>query len=634
MDIDSNILSDKDRNKIKDLKNRKVESIVEEFVKLCKPSKVTVITDSKEDIDYVRNLPLKNGEETALATKGHTIHFDGYYDQARDKAHTVVLLPEGKSLGKHINQMNREKGLKEIMKIFDGSMKGKECLVRFFCLGPTNSVFSIPALQLTDSAYVAHSEDLLYRPGYEEFKRLNGSPEFFYFIHSAGELTEANVTKNVDKRRIYIDLEEDRVLSVNNQYAGNSIGLKKLALRLAINKAVEKDKDFWTEHMYIAATIPLNKERKTYFLGAFPSACGKTSTAMVPGNQIVGDDIAYIRIIDGEPRAVNIECGIFGIIKDVNAIDDPLIYKTLNTPIETIFSNVLITDGKPYWQGMGIDIPDHGINWSSSLLGEWHKGKIDPNTGKEIPCSHGNARFTVHLKDIENTDMEALENPKGVRFHGILYGGRDSDTSVPIVESLNWNHGVFVGAILESETTFATLGAEGVRKLNPYANLDFIVVPLGNYIKHHFNFGKECKSKGTTIPRVFGTNYFLKREGKYIDDKVDKKIWLLWAEGRIHGDYDAIKTPVGLIPRYEDLRKLFKEVFNSDYTKSRYDFEFAIRVDKYLEKMDRIEKAFSGEDKMPDEFFNELNNQRQRLIEAKNKFNSDVILLEKFLEAQ
>ncbi|MHA1331307.1 MAG: phosphoenolpyruvate carboxykinase (GTP), partial [Candidatus Hodarchaeales archaeon] len=221
MDIDSNILSDKDRNKIKDLKNRKVESIVEEFVKLCKPSKVTVITDSKEDIDYVRNLPLKNGEETALATKGHTIHFDGYYDQARDKAHTVVLLPEGKSLGKHINQMNREKGLKEIMKIFDGSMKGKECLVRFFCLGPTNSVFSIPALQLTDSAYVAHSEDLLYRPGYEEFKRLNGSPEFFYFIHSAGELTEANVTKNVDKRRIYIDLEEDRVLSVNNQYAGN-----------------------------------------------------------------------------------------------------------------------------------------------------------------------------------------------------------------------------------------------------------------------------------------------------------------------------------------------------------------------------------------------------------------------------
>ncbi|NHJ01264.1 MAG: phosphoenolpyruvate carboxykinase (GTP) [Candidatus Heimdallarchaeota archaeon] len=623
MDLDPKILDEENRVKIEAINNPKAEKIIEEFVKLCKPSKVTVITDSTEDIDYIRNLALLNKEEAKLEMEGHTIHFDGYFDQARDKENTCVLLPKGKTLGKHINQKEREEGLEDIMGIFDGSMKGKECLIRFYCLGPTNSLFSIPALQLTDSAYVAHSEDLLYRSGYEEFKRLKGSPDFFYFIHSAGELTDKQVTKNVKDRRIYIDLEEDRVLSVNNQYAGNSIGLKKLALRLAVNKAVERDRDFWAEHMYIAATIPLKRDRKTYFLGAFPSACGKTSTAMIPGNQIVGDDIAYLRIIDGIPKAVNIEVGIFGIIQDVNAIDDPLIYKTLNEPMEIIFSNVLIHEGKPYWLGMGIDTPNHGVNWTSSIYGEWHEGKTDPKTGKELLLSHGNARFTVHLRDIENTDMEALEDPIGLEFHAILYGGRDSDTSVPIVEALSWNHGVFIGATLESETTFATLGAEGVRKFNPFANLDFIVVPLGNYIKHHIDFGIQC----SRVPKVFGTNYFLKNSaGKYYDDKVDKKIWLLWAEGRIHGDFDAYMTPIGYIPRYEDIKDLFKHVFQSDYTKIRYENEFAIRIEKYLAKMDRVEEAYTGEASMPQEFFNELNNQKKRLLEAKAKFGANVLL--------
>ena len=173
-------------------------------------------------------------------------------------------------------------------------MRNHECIVRFFCLGPKNSDFSILALQLTDSFYVGHSEDLLYRPGYEEFKRLDGTENFFYFIHSTGELAgEPPVTKNLDNRRIYIDLQEKRVLSVNNMYAGNSLGLKKLALRLAIFKA--NNEDWLTEHMFIMGIKPEGKNRISYFTGAFPSACGKTSTAMVPGQTIVGDDIAYLR---------------------------------------------------------------------------------------------------------------------------------------------------------------------------------------------------------------------------------------------------------------------------------------------------------------------------------------------------
>ncbi|MBK5134242.1 phosphoenolpyruvate carboxykinase (GTP), partial [Candidatus Bathyarchaeota archaeon] len=183
-----------------------------------------------------------------------------------------------------------------------------------------------------DSFYVAHSEDILYRKGYEEFRDLNGSKEFFHFIHSAGELIgNPPVTKNIEKRRIFVDLQESRVLSVNNQYAGNSLGLKKLALRLAINKA--NNEDWLTEHYFILGVRPKNKNRVTYFTGAFPSACGKTSTAMLPGQLIVGDDIAYLRAWDdGFAHAVNIEKGIFGIIKDVNAKNDPVIYEALTTP--------------------------------------------------------------------------------------------------------------------------------------------------------------------------------------------------------------------------------------------------------------------------------------------------------------
>ncbi len=616
MAISESILDSNNRAKLEALNNPKVMEIIEEYVNRMRPAKVSVITDSDEDIQYVRELSLKNGEERPLKMEGHTVHFDGYFDQARDKENTKVLLPKGETLSKHINSIDRDTGLEEIFQIMDGIMEGKEMLVRFFCLGPQNSRFSISALQITDSAYVAHSEDLLYRQGYEQFKKLNGSPDFFYFVHSAGEL-ENGVSKNIDKRRIYIDLVENRVFSMNNQYAGNSLGLKKLALRLAINRAVREG--WLTEHMFISGVFPVDRSRKTYFLGAYPSACGKTSTAMIPGHTIVGDDIAYIRVDkDGVARAANIEAGIFGIIKDVNPIDDPLIYKVLTSPREMIFSNVLIHDGVPYWLGMGKEIPDTGFNFS----GDWYQGKKDKN-GKEIPPSHPNARYTIRLQDLENCDPE-LHNPDGVIFNGILYGGRDSDTSVPIFQSLDWDHGVFVGASIESETTAATLGKVGVRKLQPMANLDFIVVPLGHYLKAHFEF-KNKLSNSDQI-KIFSTNYFLKDEnGKFYDNKVDKKIWLIWAEGRVHGEFDAIETPIGYIPKYDDLATLFHEVFGKNYPRQKYEAEFAIRVDKWLEKLERVENIYRQEQDMPEEFFRQLERIRERLIDSKNKHGQSII---------
>ena len=195
--------------RLQELNNPHVLEIVNWAIELCKPDKVTVLTDSEEDQAYVRELAIKNGEETPLKLQGHTVHFDGYFDQARDKDRTKYLVSDVEASGLGEEALDRETGLKEMFSLLDGAMRGKEMLVLFYCLGPTNSAFSIPALQITDSAYVAHSENILYRTGYEEFKRLNGSKDFFYFIHSAGRL-ENGVSADIDKRRIYIDLEENR----------------------------------------------------------------------------------------------------------------------------------------------------------------------------------------------------------------------------------------------------------------------------------------------------------------------------------------------------------------------------------------------------------------------------------------
>ncbi|MFP4474376.1 MAG: phosphoenolpyruvate carboxykinase (GTP) [Desulfatibacillaceae bacterium] len=609
MKIDPRILSAEDRARIEALGNPHVEEVVETYVNHLGPARVTVITDDAADIQYVREQAVAKGEERPLAMDGHTVHFDGYHDQGRDKEATKVLIPPGMKMSRVIGTKDREEGLEEVLGIARGIMAGKECLVRFFCLGPLNSEFSICAMQLTDSFYVAHSEDILYRSGYEEFKRLGGRGDFFYFVHSAGELDERGCSKNVDRRRIYIDLLGNRVFTVNNQYAGNSLGLKKLALRLGIHKAIRED--WLTEHMFIMGAQPEGKDRVTYFTGAFPSACGKTSTAMIPGQLIVGDDIAYMRKgDDGLPYTVNIEQGIFGIIEDVNPRDDPLIHETLTTPRELIFSNVLVNNNTPYWLGMGKELPDEGENFS----GQWRKGKKD-DEGNEIGPAHKNARYTVRISELANCD-DRLHDPRGVPISGVIYGGRDSDTSVPVYQSLDWTHGVMVGATIESETTAATLGKAGVRKFNPMANLDFLVVPLGKYIQAHLDFGKSLANP----PLVFATNYFIRdAEGGFMNEKVDKKVWLYWMEGRVHGDYGALETPVGYIPKFEDLVPLFKQVFDREYTRGEYDMQFSIRVDKFMEKMDRMKTVYADEDEVPAEFSDCMDKIAMRLADAREQ---------------
>jgi len=592
--------------KLAALENDKLHAFVADAVALCRPDSVKVCSDEQADIEYIRRRAVELGEETPLEKDGHTVHFDGYHDQGRDRANTKYLVPADLELSRRLNPIDRQDGLREIRGFLEGTMQGRQAYLRFFCLGPTSSPFSISCVQMTDSAYVAHSEDLLYRSGYEQFKRLGGKGEFFKVLHSAGRLGENKTSIDIDKRRIYIDIGEDLVYSVNTQYGGNTIGFKKLAFRLAIRKA---DREGWlAEHMFLMGSRgPAG--RITYFAGAYPSGCGKTSTAMLPGETIVGDDLAYFRAIDGKARAVNVEAGIFGIIRDVNADDDPLIYQVLTNPGEIIFSNILVADRKPYWVGMGQELPSEGVNYS----GRWQKGKKDEE-GKEIPPSHWNARYTVRLDRLANLDA-ALDDPAGVEVGGVIYGGRDSDTAVPVKESFDWAHGIItMGASLESESTAATLGAAGVRNFDLMSILQFLAIPVGKYVQNNLDFG----AKLDKCPRVFATNYWLKDEqGKFLNGKLDKAVWLKWMELRVHGDADAIKAPTGWIPLYEDLKRLFAEHRDQEYTEAQYVRQFTIRIPENLAKIDRIEKIYADEEDTPQIVFDTLREQRRRLEELR-----------------
>jgi phosphoenolpyruvate carboxykinase (GTP) len=614
-------LSPKDFEKLAAIDNPNVHEFIAKANDLCHPEKIFICSDSAEDIAYVRKQAVACGEEQAILTMpGHTVHFDGEQDQGRDRLATKYLVPKGVSLSKALNQIDRQEGLTEVRVALRDLMVGKTMIVRFVSLGPRDSVFTILGLQCTDSWYVSHTEDLLYRTGYEQFKKAGAKSDFLRVLHSAGRLTPEMVSADYKAKRIYIDHMDNTIYSVNTQYAGNSVGFKKLAFRLAIRKA--SSEGWLAEHMLLMGVYGPNK-RKTYFAGAFPSACGKTSTAMLPGETILGDDIAYLREIDNVARAVNVECGIFGIIQDVKERDDALIWKVLNSPGEVVFSNILVKDGQPYWLGMGKELPKDGLNYT----GQWYEGKKD-ETGAEVPAAHKNARYAVALTALENVDPE-LNNPNGVELGGIMYGGRDAKAYVPVQQSYSWEHGIVAfGASLETETTFATIGKEGVPEINMMSIQDFISIPMGKNVSNNLEFGRKLKKQ----PIVFGVNYFLRdvATGKYLNTPQDKHVWIKWMELRVHGEVEAIQIPTGFIPKYADLKKLFKEVLNKDYTQEDYIKQFTTRVPENLSKIERVSKFYQENvTDIPLEMFGQLYMQKERLLAAKEKYG-DYISPEKF----
>ena len=583
------------------------------------PASIFINDGSAEDMTYIRQNALKAGEEFELAKNNHTCHFDGPKDQGRDTANTKYLAYADTQISSLQKKKDLTAGVAEAQTIITNIMDQKEMIVSFISRGPIGCTVSDPTLQITDSYYVTHSEHLLYRMMEPKAfsDDVNDKGYMFTNYHSAGELTDQKVCANLDGRRIYMDVENFQSYSTNNQYAGNSIAPKKINHRFAnMNNIRNYFGNRLDEHMFISGFQ--TEDEVVYFGGAYPSGCGKTGTAMT-GTHLIGDDLAKIFIDEqsGEVRAVNPERGMFGIIEDVNAIDDPETMEILNgNGKEVIFSNLLVSEGKPYWNGMGEQYPESGNNY----LGDWNKAD-------NSPASHKNARFTITLDCLDNYDT-ATEDPNGVKLSGLLFGGRDYTTMPTIVMAHDWMNSVVHGAIIRSATTATEIGADGSEKRSPFANEAFFPGPLAQYINNYKAFGENSNIADGNLPSGFQVNYWLHKSARgeladgekdgLVGEKRDTKVWMSIMAAMHQGKADKIWTPIGFIPTYEDLKDLFKDIIGKDYDKETYNKQFSIYTDNLTKRIDTSINEFSKEDDMDSAFFDVLNNWKNDLAALKD----------------
>jgi phosphoenolpyruvate carboxykinase (GTP) len=341
------------------------------------------------------------------------------------------------------------------------------------------------------------------------------------------------------------------------------------------------------------------------------------------GDHFVGDDLAQLWIAeDGTVRSINPEAGIFGIVEDVNWEGDPMLMECLRNPgTEVIWSNVLIDENDvPQWIGNNEDPPPtKGVNFQ----GPWEKGMVDEN-GKEIPMSHPNSRCTLKNTALGNYS-DWNENPAGVETRIVTYSGRDSDTMPPVWVAKDSDRGVVIGACIVSAATATEVGATGLRR-QPWANAPFIPGSLGDYMEAQFQFFGSKKLADDKRPILSGLNYFLTEEArggsskKLLGEKKDVKAWMAWLERRAHGEVDAIETPIGYLPKYEDLKSLFKSRIDKAYPEDLYEKQFSLYIDNIIARVDLQIEAYGKEKNIPPKLFDILKEQRQELTALKDKF--------------
>ncbi len=604
------------------IKNPNVLLRIANAIKLCKPDSVYINTGSESDRAFIRQLALDKNEESPLAMEGHTIHFDLAQEQGRIVDRTFYIADPEEHISSLANRMDRNQGLNDVKNNMAGIMQGKIMVVGFYMRGPVGSPVSNPALEISSSAYVCHSAEILYRNAYADFdKEVETLGHFFTNFHSEG----LNRPEDLPDARVLMDRKNLTTYSFKCTYAGNTLLLKKGNHRFAVDKAVYRHRgEELSEHMFVTG-INGPGGRVTWFAGAAPSGCGKTTTAMA-GNVFVGDDLAQMWIDqDGSIRSVNPECGIFGIVEDVNLDGDPLLMKVLRQPgHEVIWSNVLIDDdNKPHWVGNNEEHPDKGINFQ----GDWHKGKTDAS-GSQIPLSHPNSRCTLRSSSLDNFSEEA-ENPKGVETRVFTYSGRDADTMPPVWVAKNSDRGVVIGACIVSAATATEVGATGVKRA-PWANAPFIPGALGDYMDAQFKFFGSDKIAEDKKPVMAGLNYFLTHKArggdsdKLLGEKRDVKVWLSWLERYAHNEIGFISTPIGNLPKYEDLETLFNEIIQKEYPKELYIRQFSLYLDNILNRVELQEKAYSKEDGIPSKLFEILSIQKKELVQLKEQHGSIV----------
>ena len=608
--------------RISQITNPEVRQRIANSIVLCNPCRIFVNTGSEEDKKFIRNLALENREEAPLAMKGHTIHFDLAQEQGRIIDRTYYIADPEDQVSSLANRMDRPTALGQVKSNMTDIMKGMTMIIGFYMRGPVGSPVSNPALEITSSAYVAHSAELLYRNAFTDFdNEVKARGHFFTNLHSQG----LNRPEDLPHARVFMDRKFRTTFSWKCTYAGNTLLLKKGNHRFAVDKAVyENFGNELSEHMFITG-IKGPGGRITWFAGAAPSGCGKTTTAMA-GNVFIGDDLAQMWIADdGSIRSVNPECGIFGIVENVNSEGDPLLMKILREPgYEVIWSNVLIDENKaPHWVGNNEEHPDKGFNFQ----GEWHKGKKD-NEGKPVPMSHPNSRCTLRSSCLENYSSEA-ENPEGALTRVFTYSGRDADTMPPVWVAKNTDAGVVIGACIVSAATATEVGATGIKRA-PWANAPFIPGALGDYMNAQFKFFGNEKINKKYTPVMAGLNYFLTDQARggdspaLLGEKKDVKVWLAWLERYAHNETGFISTPIGNIPKYENLKDLFTQIIDKEYGKNLYTRQFSLYIDNIIKRIDLQEKAYAKEEKIPSILFDILAEQKQGLLALKDAHGSIV----------
>lgn len=528
--------------------NKNVLAWIDEVTTLLKPDKVVWIDGSEAQLKALRDEAIATGEVEALNEEklpGCLLHRTAKNDVARVEHRTYICTEKKEDAAPINNWMNINEMKAKLLPMYDGVMKGRTMYIIPYCMGPIGSKYSKVGLEVTDSIYVVLNMDIMARVGTKALDQLGDtSNDFVRGMHAKAQIDEEN-------RYIVHFPEENAIWSINSGYGGNVLlGKKCFALRIA---SYQGYKEGWmAEHMLILG-IENPQGEVQYITAAFPSACGKTNLAMlIPPEYLknqgykvwcVGDDIAWLHIgEDGRLYAINPEAGFFGVAPGTNAKSN---FNALESTMKnTIFTNVVhnLDDNTVWWEGLDKNPPVNAVDW----LGNKWNGKESTEKG-----AHANSRFTAPAINCPCLSKE-FNNPNGVPVTAMVFGGRRAKTAPLVYQSFDWNHGVYVGSAMASETTAAAAGAVGVVRRDPMAMRPFTGYNMGDYFSHWIEMGKKL---GDKAPKIFNVNWFrTDDEGHFIWPGFgDNMRVLMWILDRCNGKVEANETPIGYVPNAKDI---------------------------------------------------------------------------------
>ena len=572
-----------------EIKNAKVLNWVKECADLTNPKKILWIDGSEAQLDKLREEACRTGEMIRLNEEklpGCYYYRTDPKDVARDEKRTVICTAYQKDAGPTNNWVQKDEMYEKMRPLFRDSMKGRTMYAIPFSMGVPGTEFSKIGIELTDSIYVVLSMHIMTHVGDAVAKELNEGADFVKCLHSKAQ---------VDAENKYIAQfpEDNTIWSINSAYGGNVL-LGKKCFALRIGSCLGKKEGWMAEHMLILCIENPEGEKK-YISAAFPSACGKTNLAMlIPPEHLrkkgykvytVGDDIAWLRIgQDGRLYAVNPENGFFGVAPGTSSKTNK--NALLTTRKNTIFTNVCrnLDDNTVWWEGLDQPAPVNGEDW---------RGRPWNSQTAEEKGAHPNSRFTAPAENCPSIAPEFFTG-EGVPISAIIFGGRRASAEPLISQSFNWNHGVFMGSKMSSETTAATTGAVGVVRYDPMAMLPFCGYHMADYFQHWIDMG----SKMTNPPKIFNVNWFRKDEdGHFIWPGFGENLRaLLWALDRCEGKAEAVETPLGYVPAPGSLDLEGLEITDSELEK-------ITTVDKetWKKELSGLKEWYAKFDHMPDE---------------------------------